>query len=265
MPNCKPGEQHGAAARHHFSSAFTLIELLIVVAIVAIIASILFPVFGRVRENARRASCQSNLKQIGLGVLQYAQDFDDTWPQYTVTGVVYIWADAVYPYVRNEQVYNCPSHTFITNETQAYKFNMNRGSTDYTYGSYGINFAYLDADVSSIARTPPTSNYITVKPVTTSMIIQPSTTVWVTDSLNSITSVNSYRLIPARETGSVTPAITAGPPRYLTSSSGANVSERHLKTTNVLWCDGHVKAVPLEQLLQTNGSGTYRSWTIEDD
>jgi prepilin-type N-terminal cleavage/methylation domain-containing protein len=59
---------------------FTLIELLVVIAIIAILAAILFPVFAKVREKARQTTCTSNEKQIGLGILQYVQDYDETYP-----------------------------------------------------------------------------------------------------------------------------------------------------------------------------------------
>jgi len=102
---------------------FTLIELLVVIAIIAVLAAILFPAFARARENARRASCQSNLKQIGLGIAQYTQDYDErlpatalyapsetpTAPQFASD--VILWADVIQPYVKSTQLFNCPSRT----------------------------------------------------------------------------------------------------------------------------------------------------------
>ena len=90
-------------------TAFTLIELLVVIAIIAILAAILFPVFARARENARRSSCQSNLKQIGLGILQYTQDYDEYMPVGTTGNGAGGWVGQVYPYVKSLQIFICPS------------------------------------------------------------------------------------------------------------------------------------------------------------
>jgi prepilin-type N-terminal cleavage/methylation domain-containing protein/prepilin-type processing-associated H-X9-DG protein len=94
-----------------YKRGFTLIELLVVIAIIAILAAILFPVFARARENARRSSCSSNVKQIMLGVIQYTQDYDERFPTawVTVGGVNIYWAGQIYPYVKSRQLFVCPS------------------------------------------------------------------------------------------------------------------------------------------------------------
>ncbi len=93
-------------------SAFTLIELLVVIAIIAILAAILFPVFARARENARRSSCQSNLKQINLGFRQYTQDYDEKYPlAISQGGENSNWVNTLQPYLKSTQIFQCPSET----------------------------------------------------------------------------------------------------------------------------------------------------------
>src|SRR6266571_1849729 len=86
-------------------SAFTLIELLVVIAIIAILAAILFPVFARAREKARQTTCMSNLKQIGLALMQYAQDYDEHWPSADWWG----YKKVIMPYTKADLVFKCPS------------------------------------------------------------------------------------------------------------------------------------------------------------
>jgi prepilin-type N-terminal cleavage/methylation domain-containing protein/prepilin-type processing-associated H-X9-DG protein len=83
---------------------FTLIELLVVIAIIAILAAILFPVFARARAKAQQNNCLSNVKQLQLGLLMYANDYDGC-----VNGYTWEWINDVYPYVKNVQIYRCPS------------------------------------------------------------------------------------------------------------------------------------------------------------
>ncbi|MBI3922236.1 MAG: DUF1559 domain-containing protein [Armatimonadetes bacterium] len=92
---------------------FTLIELLIVIAIITILAAILFPVFARAREKARQTVCLSNVKQVTLAVLMYAEDYEDTLPRVCLRALGpsswESWADVVQPYAKNAHVFRCPS------------------------------------------------------------------------------------------------------------------------------------------------------------
>jgi prepilin-type N-terminal cleavage/methylation domain-containing protein len=102
---------YSTSARINRSRAFTLIELLVVIAIIAILAAILFPVFAQAREKARQTACLSNMKQIGIGLIMYASDYDSQYPpsQLGLGSQLVSWPQMMQPYIKNEQVFVCPS------------------------------------------------------------------------------------------------------------------------------------------------------------
>lgn len=140
------------------SSGFTLVELLVVIAIIAILAAILFPVFSRARENARRASCVSNAKQIGLAFMQYSQDNDEKFPvvQLSLNDSERVWDNAIYPYVKSDQVYICPSA--FSENTRSFAFNAwLAGWTNHPFvdrpsgdGPYSITLAGIDHAANTV-------------------------------------------------------------------------------------------------------------------
>lgn len=111
----KPKLSHraSAATRRHEGkrrSGFTLIELLVVIAIIAILAAILFPAFAKAREAARKSSCASNLKQIGIAVMQYTQEYDELYPSVADVDKPN-FPVLLHSYLKSKDVYRCPSAT----------------------------------------------------------------------------------------------------------------------------------------------------------
>ena len=152
---------------------FTLIELLVVIAIIGILASILFSVFARARENARRTSCLSNLKQIGMGYMMYVQDYDERFPANFAYpgGAPYLsYFAAVAPYIKNKQVWVCPSQTstqvmgsvwayppFLASDAVHYYFNIYIGGNDQPVLFYRLSMAAIPtpADVFLLWEMEP--------------------------------------------------------------------------------------------------------------
>jgi prepilin-type N-terminal cleavage/methylation domain-containing protein/prepilin-type processing-associated H-X9-DG protein len=197
--------------------AFTLIELLVVIAIIAILAAILFPVFARARENARRASCMSNLKQMALGIMQYTQDYDERFPRaWNVYGDAtvrpYGWADAIQPYVKSIQVFQCPSEPTAPNSDP----------TSGAYTDYSFNMRLFNSDDSG-------TNTVSVSIAT---LTQPSLTVMDLD--DDTGNARKY------EWGCVAGYACSPYPNQLAKTSVAAVN-RHLNGANIAFCDGHVK------------------------
>ena len=144
------------------NGGFTLIELLVVIAIIAILAAILFPVFAQARAKARQASCQSNLKQLGLSMLMYVQDYDERYPfggwRTDATGTkggnygTWEWQNTIQPYVKSKGVFQCPETTDLDEDPtnpQATAWNLN--PVNYLYNNQ-LSPGYDDA--SGRHRTP---------------------------------------------------------------------------------------------------------------
>ena len=156
--------------QRHLRSGFTLIELLVVIAIIAILAAILFPVFARARENARRASCQSNLKQIALGMMQYTQDYDNRFSPAQGTDVAHgdnpnSIVVTLQPYIKSTQIFICPSAPSVlpvlspsgSEKDGRWVTKTADGWATASEGTYGINNllnGISEGEVASSSLTP---------------------------------------------------------------------------------------------------------------
>ena len=213
---------------------FTLIELLVVIAIIAILAAILFPVFAQARAKARQTSCLSNEKQIGLALMMYAQDYDETlagntfhaaglgkplgWMQpYDAadSATWRIWARDIMPYVKNMGVFKCP-------ETKPRSAD---GPCDYL--GTGANPCEL-SDPGAGTTNYLMNGIVGTKPI--AAVQTPADTVYLHE-------VRNYNRVAQEK------------PRYVPNSGGARAYQftlnfydsLHTSGANLLFCDGHAK------------------------
>jgi prepilin-type N-terminal cleavage/methylation domain-containing protein/prepilin-type processing-associated H-X9-DG protein len=147
-----------------FNRGFTLIELLVVIAIIGILAGILLPVLSRARESARKTQCMSNVKQIGMGLIMYANENSETFPSSTASNPSMASINLLYDtYISDNKVFNCPSDTTVTAATNAGMSVSTSGGSEYFTSaqcSYGYDRSHSqadDADVALLADRPPSS------------------------------------------------------------------------------------------------------------
>ncbi len=254
-------------------SAFTLIELLVVIAIIAILAAILFPVFAQAREKARQISCLSNCRQIGLGIMMYVQDYDETYCPYfsgfdpstgNYNGPSLYWPQLVSPYIQKANGSGNGGQALITDLSQVFvcpDTSVNQAAAK-SFG-YGNITAYGISD-DIVNWWEPNAVPTTYVPVTLAAVNAPSNSILLCETWDWFTS--------GQQPGAALALSYFDSKNGNTNGARATVDGRHssaykktsLSVTadpksinNVVFCDGHVKGVHTGDLTEKGDD-----WTI---
>jgi len=244
--------RNGRGAAHR-QSGFSLIELLTVIAIIAILVEILLPVLAQVREKARQSICLSNEKQIAMALNTYTQDYDETLPVYSYGGGTsgyfgYFgtdgprWADLIFPYVKARHVFDCPDA----------KVSM----ATYAGGTYFDTQTYSYGYATPSSTALPDANY-GVAGRSLARLTSPSTTLMLADS-RAATGEGSARILPLSFDTPLSLNHKVDGNRH----SGAKGAAVTGKAFLAAYADGHVKYVGLTDTLGDNTPGSPNQWNV---
>ena len=225
--------------------AFTLIELLVVIAIISILSAILFPVFARVRENSRRTSCASNLKQLGLGVAQYLQDFDSVYPRANNNpDGKENWYHVLQPYLKSTQILVCRTSGVIRGGN-SYGWNICGTSPTAPVGN-GFGFYYGQACTPSGASLHMSA---VAEPAASILLVDPPSNAYNNSHLYAL-GYSTKDYIPVLHGGQVGPFFPA-------PSKAGTPLDSYAGGGNYLFADGHVKYMQADK--------AYRSamWNVD--
>lgn len=243
--------------------AFTLIELLVVIAIIAILAAILFPVFAQAREKARQASCLSNGKQMALGVLQYIQDYDETYPTTNLFNFFAFenaeWPLKIQPYTKSLDIFLCPSDAGRRNDDFTWcgkdiSWAANSHAGNASAGNFFYGVVAVDNDwvgPNQVARPmaevkAPAATILLAEKHSADFkeTAAPGAANWLAGNWvrNWPTNVFNGDMLDGTWYGFIPDGTRAATAQFPMGREGG-VTSKHAGMSNFVFCDGHVKAM----------------------